>query len=91
VPDGFHRIRHYGLLASGHKAKNPARAGELLNVSPPEPKARAEIVDEDGVVHEDSVLPPWPCCGGHMTIIEWFERGNQPRHQPSSPKPKDTS
>ena len=91
VPDGFHRIRHYGLLASGHKAKNLARARELLRVSPPEPKARPEIVDADGVVHEDSVQPPCPCCGGHMTIIEWFERGCLPRHQPSPPKPKDTS
>ncbi len=91
VPDGFHRIRHYGLLASGHKAKNLARARELLNVLPPEPKAAAEIVDEDGVVHEESNLPPCPCCGGRMVIIEWFERGCLPRHQPSPPKPKDTS
>ena len=91
VPDGFHRIRHYGLLASGHKAKNLARARELLDVPPPEPKAKAEIVDEDGVVHEDSSLPPCPCCGGRMVIIEWFERGCHPRHQPSPPRPKDTS
>ena len=93
VPDGFHRIRHYGLLASGHKAKNLARARELLNVPPPEPKAKAEIVDEDGVIHEDTNLPPCPCCGGRMVIIEWFERGCVPRHQPSPPKPPilDTS
>jgi hypothetical protein len=91
VPDGFHRIRHYGLLASGHKAKNLARARELLDVAPPEPKAKAEIVDADGVVQEDSSLPPCPCCGGRMVIIEWFERGCLPRHQPSPPKPKDTS
>jgi hypothetical protein len=89
VPDGFHRIRHYGLLASGHKAKNLARARELLNVPPPE--AKAEIIDADGVVHEDSALPPCPCCGGRMVIIEWFERGCLPRHQPSPPRPKDTS
>jgi hypothetical protein len=92
VPDGFHRIRHYGLLASGHKAKMLARARELLDVSPPEPKPAREFVDEDGVVHEDnSTLPPCPCCGGHMVIIEWFERGCHPRHQPSPPRPKDTS
>ena len=93
VPDGFHRIRHYGLLASGHKAKNLARARELLNVPPPEPMASNEVVDEDGVIHEDSTLPPCPCCGGRMVIIEWFERGCLPRHQPSPPKPPilDTS
>ena len=91
VPDGFHRIRHYGLLASGHKAKNLARARELLNVPPPEPMASTETVDEDGVIQEDSSLPPCPCCGGRMVIIEWFERGCLPRHRPIPPKPKDTS
>ena len=30
LPAGFHRIRHYGLLASGKRAKNVARARELL-------------------------------------------------------------
>ena len=31
LPQGFHRIRHYGLLASGTRADNIARAGELLD------------------------------------------------------------
>src|SRR5271165_5240610 len=38
VPDGFHRIRHYGLLANGNRAANLAKARELLGVPPPEPK-----------------------------------------------------
>ena len=33
LPDGFHRIRHYGLFASGTRADNIARARELLAVS----------------------------------------------------------
>src|SRR5205814_10691896 len=32
LPDGFHRIRHYGLLANGGRAENIARARRLLNV-----------------------------------------------------------
>ena len=32
LPSGFHRIRHYGLLASGNRAENIARARELLAV-----------------------------------------------------------
>ena len=32
LPKGFHRIRHYGLLASGNRAANIARARELLAV-----------------------------------------------------------
>ena len=30
LPKGFHRIRHYGLLASGTKAETIARARELI-------------------------------------------------------------
>ena len=37
LPSGFHRIRHYGLLASGARAAAIARARELLSVTrPPE-------------------------------------------------------
>jgi Putative transposase len=36
LPQGFHRIRHYGLLASGTRADNIARARELLAASKPE-------------------------------------------------------
>ena len=32
LPDGFHRIRHYGLLANGARAENIARHRELLDV-----------------------------------------------------------
>ena len=32
LPNGFHRIRHYGLFASGKRAENIARARELLHV-----------------------------------------------------------
>src|SRR4029077_12976531 len=32
LPHGFHRIRHYGLLASGTRADNIARARRLLHV-----------------------------------------------------------
>ena len=34
LPDGFHRIRHYGLLANGHRAAMLARCRELLDVPP---------------------------------------------------------
>ena len=38
LPHGFHRIRHYGLLASGTRADNIARARELLNVPATQPE-----------------------------------------------------
>jgi len=34
LPGGFHRIRHYGLFASGSRIDNIARAGELHAVPP---------------------------------------------------------
>ncbi len=42
LPDGFHRIRHYGFLANGHRAAKLALCRKLLAVSPPaEPLAPA--------------------------------------------------
>jgi hypothetical protein len=37
LPKGFHRIRHYGMLASANRAANLARARELLALPPPLP------------------------------------------------------
>jgi Putative transposase len=74
LPRGFHRIRHYGLLASSARKANITRARELLAVTPPpEPVEMPEPCDW---------LPPCPCCGGRMTIIETFGRWKQPRAPP---------
>ncbi len=35
LPNGFHRIRHYGLLASSARKANSTRARQLLAVAPP--------------------------------------------------------
>lgn len=81
LPRGFHRIRHYGLLASGNRAANIAQARTLLAVP-----ARSEQPDTSDAtaVEEPRVLPrPCPCCGGRMIIIETFTRGCQPRHRPT--------
>jgi hypothetical protein len=37
LPDGFHRIRHYGFLANGHRAENLALCRRLLAVPALEP------------------------------------------------------
>ena len=79
LPQGFHRIRHYGLLASGGRKANIARARELLGVAPkPAPRTVAATAPEDP-------RPPCPCCGGRMVIIEIFERRMQPRAPPRAP------
>ena len=83
LPRGFHRIRHYGLLAKTSGADNIALARKLLAVP-----ARAEQPDtsETVAVDEPRVLPrPCPCCGGRMIIIETFVPGSMPRHRPTGP------
>jgi hypothetical protein len=74
LPKGFHRIRHYGLLAKAFCADNIAHARELLAVAKPESQPAAAAVDHN--------KPTCPCCGGRMIVIEVFERGATPRHQP---------
>jgi hypothetical protein len=82
LPKGFHRIRHYGLFANTGRAANLARLRELLGSMPP-PETSASP-SQDKPAEETTVLPPCPCCGGRMIVIEFFERGMQPRHRPSS-------
>jgi Putative transposase/Transposase zinc-binding domain len=83
LPKGFHRIRHYGLLARPSCADNIARARELLAV----PTPQHHNADADAVNPNDPPNPshPCPCCGGRMITIEIFERGSTPRHQPTGP------
>jgi len=80
LPRGFHRIRHYGLLARTSCADNIARARELLAV----PKRQAEPANATDA-NEPTLSHPCPCCGGRMIIIETFERGSMPRHRPKGP------
>jgi hypothetical protein len=82
LPHGFHRIRHYGLFASGTRADNIARARELLAVL----AARSETADTNRV-EANELKPaayPCPCCGGRMVIIETFQRGEAPRYRPAA-------
>jgi hypothetical protein len=83
LPHGFHRIRHYGLLARPSCADNIARARELLGV----PMPQHHNADADAVNPNEPPTPshPCPCCGGRMITIESFERGSSPRHRPTGP------
>jgi Putative transposase len=79
LPRGFHRIRHYGLLSASARRANLTRARELLAVAaPPENDLPEEPPD---------VYTLCPCCGGHMIIIETFERWRQPRAPPHRTQP----
>ena len=83
LPRGFHRVRHCGLLAASSRKTSLDLARKLLAVAPPaEDDMSEEPVDS---------RPPCPCCGGHMVVIETFERGHQPRAPPSPPSPSGTT
>ena len=75
LPDGFHRIRHYGLLASATRKANITKIRALLCVPQPEqvaaPKPQTEIAPL-------TLREPCPCCGGPMRITEIFRRGQKP-------------
>jgi hypothetical protein len=80
LPQGFHRIRHYGLFAGAPKADQIATARKLLGTPEPNISTEANSTDEAA---EHTLDSPCPCCGGRMRIIEVFKRGQTPRHQPS--------
>ncbi len=74
LPDGFHRIRHYGLLASAQRKANIAKVRALIGASAPEQEPR--YADDPAPL---ALREPCPCCGGTMLIIETFKRGQIPR------------
>ena len=84
LPAGFHRIRYYGLLASNKRAENVARARQLL--TPPIIPVDAIKAIGASAAEPQTVDHSCPCCGGRMIIIERFEPGATPHHQPSPPK-----
>ena len=75
LPGGFHRIRHYGLIANTGRRDNLARARELLHVVP------VELRDDDA---EESIQPTFVCphCGAAMLIIEVLPREHMIRGPP---------
>ena len=78
LPKGFHRIRHYGLLATGQRADNIERARELLSIEPANDDTTPAATSDDAAGAD---LPPCPCCGAKLRVIETFLRGETPRHR----------
>jgi putative transposase/transposase-like zinc-binding protein len=88
LPKGFHRIRHYGLLASAGCKANIARARELIAapVPPIDPSVARDNTNRDAGAAPDH-RPPCPCCGGRMIIVEILERSGAPRGPPPGGPP----
>jgi len=79
LPAGFHRIRHYGLLANAGRREHLARARQLLHVVP----AVDELQPAEPTV--TNVQPTFVCphCGAAMIIVETFARGQPIRAPPT--------
>lgn len=75
LPDGFHRIRHYGLLASLARKTNITKIRSLLGVQRAEQTTKPEPEPE---ITSLALREPYPCCGGQIRIIEIFRRGQIP-------------
>ena len=75
LPDGFHRIRHYGFLANGHRAGKLALCRTLL--AAPIGERGAEPADDAPPSHRHDRCP---CCGGTMITLATL-----PRPQPCRP------
>jgi hypothetical protein len=81
LPDGFHRIRHYGFLANGCRKARLATIRPLLPL-PENP------VGEQAAVRAPRSRPLFdpticPCCGGALRVVSALPRlrhgGRQPR------------
>ena len=87
LPTGFHRIRHYGLIANTTRKDSLARARALLineiNHEPVEAETNGGDTTDCGN-GDASATYVCPDCGAAMIIIETFERGQLPRAPPAS-------
>jgi hypothetical protein len=81
LPSGFHRIRHYGLLANANRKAQIAAARELLHQPVPVVAANPATTG--------SVRPTFVCrhCGAPMLVIETFARAQHIRAPPPSASP----
>jgi hypothetical protein len=79
LPDGFHRIRHYGFLANGHRAGKLALCRRLLDAPAPEPEAVPTEDTASSHRHDRC-----PCCGStSITRITLPRPWRRPPWRPS--------
>jgi Putative transposase/Transposase zinc-binding domain len=81
LPSGFHRIRHYGLMAGATRADTIERVRQLLATAEAAPQPSREA---DNPADDVSPARRCPCCGGRMIVVETFEGPRPWRSQPPS-------
>jgi hypothetical protein len=89
LPKGFHRIRHYGLLASGARAENLATMRILIAMAAP--ASQKNDAGKPDALAAAAAVRLCPCCGSPMLIVETFE-GSCRRRRPAPARTRiDTS
>ena len=85
LPSGFHRIRHYGLLANANRKNQIATARELLH----QPAPVLPAAPSEAHTASAALQPTFVCrhCGAPMIIIETFARAQHIRAPPGSSVP----
>jgi hypothetical protein len=83
LPSGFHRIRHYGLLANAGRKRNIDTVRQLLQQPEPVPEVHAD--PEESTASNRSAPPTFVCrhCGAPMIIIKTLARAQPIRGPPS--------
>lgn len=71
LPDGFHRIRHYGFLANGCRRARLAIIRQLLEATEPVPTATTGETTRPLSRFDPTVCP---CCGGILRITATLPR-----------------
>jgi len=85
LPSGFHRIRHYGLIANARRKENLAQVRQLLMCREPFDATDSDQNKPDvEVINQCDETSPYLCrvCGAPMMVIETFESGQLPRAPP---------
>ena len=85
LPDGFHRIRHYGFLANGHRAARLELCRRLL--ARPQQDDLEPDAESAAVRRRLAAAHRCPCCGEPMITLAIWRCGQAP----PSPFWSDTS
>ena len=78
LPGGFHRIRHYGLLANGNRKASLILARELLC----QPAAAVGPDDDSDLGIQQPRFVCWH-CGQAMVVLQTFTRSHSIRAPPT--------
>ena len=69
LPAGFKRIRHYGLLANGHKAAKLGLCRTLFDMPPPQPAVLESVADFMARVAQADITRCSQCENGRLQFV----------------------